>query len=226
MSETPSNGDDQSTVQYQARKDKQCQFCHQAFTSSSLGRHYDLWIKPEKPKAEDGVHNVDEIRRIRGAVTRRQAKNPNGSRRYSTASAATATATPNPTSRRSPAPSEDVTPAAFHSIRPSAPTSPLARKDGAAAIPGFNVHNFAVTGVINNIDRDAAPSTSEHSRQTTTRQAHIPRDILATLQDAKDTNRAAELALREIVGSLRAAKYALPPIILLAVFSSFGYNLV
>ncbi|KAF2124096.1 hypothetical protein P153DRAFT_371405 [Dothidotthia symphoricarpi CBS 119687] len=57
-----------------AAKDKSCPFCGQAFTSSSLGRHLDLYLRPKNPKAPDGIHIVDEIRKIRGGITRRQAK--------------------------------------------------------------------------------------------------------------------------------------------------------
>ncbi|KAF2641028.1 hypothetical protein P280DRAFT_300218 [Massarina eburnea CBS 473.64] len=57
-------------------KDKNCPFCGQAFTSSSLGRHLDLYIRPKNPKPADGVHLVDEIRKIRGGITRRQVKGP------------------------------------------------------------------------------------------------------------------------------------------------------
>lgn len=55
-----------------AAKDKECPYCRQAFTSSSLGRHLDLYIKPRNPKKPDGIHDVEEIRRTRGGVTRRQ----------------------------------------------------------------------------------------------------------------------------------------------------------
>jgi hypothetical protein len=57
-----------------AAKDKNCPFCGQAFTSSSLGRHLDLYIRPKNPKTADGIHLVDEIRKLRGGITRRQAK--------------------------------------------------------------------------------------------------------------------------------------------------------
>ncbi|PVH95047.1 hypothetical protein DM02DRAFT_645556 [Periconia macrospinosa] len=57
-------------------KDKNCPFCGQAFTSSSLGRHLDLYIRPKNPKPSDGLHIVDEIRKIRGGITRRQVKGP------------------------------------------------------------------------------------------------------------------------------------------------------
>ncbi|CAI6331784.1 unnamed protein product [Periconia digitata] len=57
-------------------KDKNCPFCGQAFTSSSLGRHLDLYIRPKNPKPSDGLHIVEEIRKIRGGITRRQVKGP------------------------------------------------------------------------------------------------------------------------------------------------------
>ncbi|KAF1953722.1 hypothetical protein CC80DRAFT_137376 [Byssothecium circinans] len=57
-------------------KDKKCPFCGQSFTSSSLGRHLDLYIRAKNPKPADGVHIVDEIRKIRGGITRRQVKGP------------------------------------------------------------------------------------------------------------------------------------------------------
>jgi hypothetical protein len=60
--------------QLKAAKDKNCPFCGQAFTSSSLGRHLDLYIRPKNPKTADGIHLVDEIRKLRGGITRRQAK--------------------------------------------------------------------------------------------------------------------------------------------------------
>ncbi|RMZ92620.1 hypothetical protein DV736_g171, partial [Chaetothyriales sp. CBS 134916] len=52
-------------------KDKTCQYCHQQFTSSSLGRHLDQFIFKKKP---DGIHNVDEIKALRGGITRRTAR--------------------------------------------------------------------------------------------------------------------------------------------------------
>ncbi|KAI5286330.1 hypothetical protein KEM52_002039 [Ascosphaera acerosa] len=41
------------------------------FTSSALGRHYDQFLFKKKP---DGVHNVDEIRQMRSNITRRTAR--------------------------------------------------------------------------------------------------------------------------------------------------------
>ncbi|KAM7204920.1 hypothetical protein V8F20_003382 [Naviculisporaceae sp. PSN 640] len=55
-----------------APKDKKCPYCKQAFTSSSLGRHLDLFIKEKNPKPPDGVHDVEDIRKTRSAITRRR----------------------------------------------------------------------------------------------------------------------------------------------------------
>ena len=55
-----------------AVKDRACEWCNQLFTSSSLGRHYDSFIK--KAKEPDGVHDVDEIRKLRENITRRTAR--------------------------------------------------------------------------------------------------------------------------------------------------------
>lgn len=76
MGEAESSSTPRSTAepQLKAAKDKNCPFCGQAFTSSSLGRHLDLYIRAKNPKAPDGVHNVDEIQKLRGGITRRQAK--------------------------------------------------------------------------------------------------------------------------------------------------------
>ncbi|KAF2025591.1 hypothetical protein EK21DRAFT_76066 [Setomelanomma holmii] len=60
--------------QVKAAKDKNCPFCGQAFTSSSLGRHLDLYIRSKNPKTADGIHIVEEILKLRGGITRRQAK--------------------------------------------------------------------------------------------------------------------------------------------------------
>lgn len=67
-----SNGDGSIN---KSSKDKACPFCHQPFTSSSLGRHLDLYIKPKNPKPADGIHDVEKIKAMRGGITRRQPRN-------------------------------------------------------------------------------------------------------------------------------------------------------
>ncbi|KAI9829176.1 MAG: hypothetical protein M1832_000199, partial [Thelocarpon impressellum] len=72
---TPGSTGDGTPARAPAPKDKLCPYCGQAFTSSSLGRHLDLYIKEKNAKPPDGVHDVDEIRKSRGGITRRQARN-------------------------------------------------------------------------------------------------------------------------------------------------------
>lgn len=190
-----------------AVKDRNCPYCHQAFTSSSLGRHLDLYIREKNPKAPDGIHDVDEIRRLRGGVTRRQ---PRGSisRRDTSASIGT----PAATSRKSPG-SEGAE---------SAIRSPLSQKEagrtGGALDTKYPLsYSWEATGVINDIPprgeaaRGGADDGAEGSRQVP--QRAISRQMMKQqldarqrVQDTMDTAKAAELALREIVSSLRAAK--------------------
>lgn len=60
-----------SVARHSMPKDRPCRYCGQSFTSSSLGRHLDQFLFKKRP---DGVHDVDEIRRLRGGVTRRMAR--------------------------------------------------------------------------------------------------------------------------------------------------------
>lgn len=52
-------------------KDKACPYCGQKFTSSSLGRHLDQYVSKKKP---DGLHDVEEIKKLRAGITRRSAR--------------------------------------------------------------------------------------------------------------------------------------------------------
>ncbi|RMZ86253.1 hypothetical protein DV737_g69, partial [Chaetothyriales sp. CBS 132003] len=47
-----------NTAKTPAIKDKACQYCHQKFTSSSLGRHLDQFLFKKKP---DGTHNTRDL---------------------------------------------------------------------------------------------------------------------------------------------------------------------
>ncbi|KAJ4152029.1 hypothetical protein NW765_013561 [Fusarium oxysporum] len=49
MPESTPQTADSGTPKAGAPKDKNCPFCGQAFTSSSLGRHLDLYIKEKNP---------------------------------------------------------------------------------------------------------------------------------------------------------------------------------
>ncbi|KAI1124731.1 hypothetical protein F5Y10DRAFT_23136 [Nemania abortiva] len=200
-----------------AVKDRNCPYCGQAFTSSSLGRHLDLYIKEKNPKPPDGVHDVDAIRKMRESITRRQPRGSLARRDNSNPG------TPGSSARKSPAPAPDPV------IRP-----PAIPKEGQFVVDHQTLcypfqPSWEATGVIN----DIPPTTADHggrsgsawealrpraspTRETSARQnsQRVPSraaqkmqlDTKQRLADAMDTARAAELALRELLSSIRAAK--------------------
>lgn len=186
-----SGGEDNGS-KHHSIKDRECQFCHQKFTSSSLGRHLDQFLHKKKP---DGLHNVDEIRRLRGGITRRTARHSskNG---YDESRASNA----------SPAPTQ----------------SPVVDTLNAPPTNGIGVRinemNWHSTGVINDLkDISAIPTTlasaSPVSMPLTTKRnfstyAGIdqPSPRPSNTDTEKDTTiRALELSLREVLDSVRAA---------------------
>ncbi|KAI1175199.1 hypothetical protein F4777DRAFT_579183 [Nemania sp. FL0916] len=207
-----------------AVKDRACPYCGQAFTSSSLGRHLDLYIKEKNPKPPDGVHDVDAIRKMRESITRRQ---PRGSL---TRRDVSNPGTPGSVSRKSPPPAP--APAPDPVLKP-----PAIPKEGQFVVDRQTLcypfqPSWEATGVIN----DIPPATSDHgsgggsgssawesvraraspageaaARQNMQRAPSrvaqkIQLDTKQRLADAMDTARAAELALRELLSSMRAAK--------------------
>lgn len=210
-----------------ASKDRSCPYCGQAFTSSSLGRHLDLYVKQKNPKPPDGIHDVAAIRKMRESITRRQ---PRGSvPRRDTSNPGT----PGSSSRKSPAPTPAPAPAADPVIRP-----PAIPKEGQFVVDRQTVRDpfqpsWEATGVINDIPPAASDrggggtgawesfrARASPARETSARQGpqrapsraaqKIQFDAKQRLADAMDTARAAELALRELLSSMRAAKYAQP----------------
>jgi len=186
-----------------AVKDRKCKFCGQMFTSSSLGRHLDLWIKENNPRPPDGIHDVEEIRKERGAITRRRPKSTGG--RNTSVSIGTPTA-PSIVS-------ED----AERSASSSPTFQQKDKKDLTAEIASkypFKT-NWQITGVMNDLGPAAAGSKEGRSRgterdtQRANAQKHLKQQLNAKqeVKDLKDTANAAKLALREIISSLRAAKY-------------------
>ncbi len=169
-------------------KDRTCPFCHQQFTSSSLGRHLDLYIKERNPKPADDVHNVNEIRKLRGSVTRRQARTSSTKREGSVVSSSKPTPMRD---RRSPS-----APSLYPNI--IQPRVGLVRTT-------FNKPNWHQTGVINDLPplaREEAPSPNKRRRTSVKDDLASRDDVL----DERDRRRAAELALKEVLDSVRAAK--------------------
>lgn len=186
-----------------AAKDRTCPFCNAPFTSSSLGRHLDLYIKDKNPKPPDDVHDIDEIRKLRGNVTRRQARTSSSKREGSTPSSSKPTPIRD---QRSPS-----TPAFYANIN---------HTDSGSLRTTLNRPGWQAAGTINNlphVNREAL--TTYNKKRNPARRASVKED-LTRKQDAleeRDRGRAAELALREVLGSVRAAKY----VIALLVLSSF-----
>lgn len=173
-------------------KDRTCPFCHVQFTSSSLGRHLDLYIKERNPKPPDNIHDVNEIRKLRGSVTRRQARTSSTKREGSAMSSSKPT--PN---RDHQSPS---TPSYYANIN----------QPRGLVKATFNKPNWHQTGVIN----DLPPLTREPSREgaqsPNKRRRTSLKDEVSRTDGAPEEiyrMRAAELALREVLDSVRTAKY-------------------
>jgi hypothetical protein len=221
---TPNSQHEDGSTSNKASKDKSCPFCGQAFTSSSLGRHLDLYIKPRNPKPPDGVHDVEEIKKLRGSITRRQPKaslkpganvNASGWRHDS------GDDTPAPSSVKPPLRADS------RADEGSPLDSPVNYKEGSQVQTSFNTASWHATGVINNLpprgssrNNESAPSAQaqrmndmrrDGSGQKAFRPSH-DYDQMWKLQEDAEVGRAAELALREVLGSLEAAKRKVSPI--------------
>jgi len=191
-----------------ARKDRMCPYCRQPFTSSSLGRHLDLYIKDKNPKAPDGLHDIEQIRKMRRSITRRHARHShvhaNGAAGKHNGSRDTST----PISRR------DAHSPSVASPKPSYHTPPVPQLPHGRASTTFNRLAWQATGVINDLPpRNASAAVSTlHSGGLT------PRDITALDpqrptteirlgdQEERDSGQAAELALRELLQMVHAAR--------------------
>lgn len=186
-----------------APKDKHCPYCGQTFTSSSLGRHLDLYIKNKNPKAPDGLHNVDEIRKLRGSITRRQPRG--GVRRDGSAPRDSQAG-----SKRSCGTSDGDS---IMVLSPGTPTDAFYTGD-STNILGLYASTAGLDSFVNgipdtedgNIGMDTMRSRSNSQRVFNRQMMKSSLDVKQRVQDAIDTAKAAELALREMMGSWRAAK--------------------
>lgn len=181
-----------TTSKAPATKDKDCQYCHQTFTSSSLGRHLDLYIKDKNAKPPDDIHNVEEIRRLRGNVTRRQARTSSGKREGSTPSSSK----PTPfRDQRSP------------SIQGPSAHNKLHHPDGEPIRTYLNKANWQSTGVINDL-----PPIADHTLYSRalspSRRPSVKEEIIhkQNMLEERDRARAAELALKEVLENVKAAR--------------------
>lgn len=174
----------QSTSKPSTVKDRKCQYCNQAFTSSSLGRHLDQFLFKKKP---DGIHDVEEIRRVRSGITRRQAR---------TASS----------KRDSP---ERVT--GKRSSDALSTADPSGRPRDSSARMMFNTPTWHATGVINDLPNPSQTQDTPASARLATSQSRSGSMNLpdygsrGASSSNPDTMRALELALREVLDNIKAA---------------------
>lgn len=212
---TPSQHEGADRSASKTTKDRQCPFCKQAFTSSSLGRHLDLYIKPKNPKPPDGVHKVDEIRKLRGGITRRQPR--------SGARASTSDAGQRYDEEQDDTPTHDTraSPQAEQRKSPVALSSESSRADDRFNNI-FHSTSWQATGVMPNLPPRSASRNGNDEAPTGQAQRiqEMRRNVSGTagnqrserdtesiwkLQEAAEMGRITELALREVLGSLEAA---------------------
>lgn len=191
-SPTPGSGGDSTPARTPAPKDKHCPYCDQLFTSSSLGRHLDLYIKEKNPKPPDGIHDIEEIRKLRGGITRRSARSSSVKRESLTP------AHPKPpsvaSSQRSPSD------ASSHQLHPVAQDKPPFRN--------VNEAGWQHTGMIRDIPSASNDTLSRlDARRDSVRRYNVKSGVehKERVRDALDQGRAAELALREVLDSLKIA---------------------
>lgn len=166
----------------QAVKDRKCQYCNQSFTSSSLGRHLDQFLFKKKP---DGIHDVEEIRRIRSGITRRQARTGSGKRDGS------------PDHAQKKGPSDSF----------AAPDSSAKPREAPVRMM-FNTPTWHATGVINDIPNPSRALDGPRAVPSQTRSGSLQLPDYASrgaTANNPDTMKALELALREVLDNIKAA---------------------
>jgi hypothetical protein len=180
--------------QLKAAKDKSCPFCGQHFTSSSLGRHLDLYIRHKNPKPADGKHVVEEIKKIRGGITRRQTKTP----------IKRELGTPVSNSRQSIAedgasPANAQSPGEDDDSMVESVTSKQAFKD--VVWQPLGAGNGQPSCTLGTKTPDVRRDVSRHTQK-------VDLDQRQKLSEEAETAKATEMALRELLKSVGEAKYA------------------
>lgn len=208
--ETGDEAGSNTQIKSLAVKDKECQYCHQYFTSSSLGRHLDQFISKKKP---DGIHDVDEIKKLRAGITRRTAR---GGKKTDVFAEQARQDVQDKSGRSSPQASHyGATPAFLESLNKSQP--------GARDIR-FNRMGWQSTGVITDpisqqsvAGSGGSPSLANGSFPNTTTLAGTKRSYSLFAADSvgtasNDTIRALELSLREVLDAVNVATRRAAPL--------------
>lgn len=203
---SPGPSEDGSITQrLAAAKDRSCPFCGQPFTSSSLGRHLDTFIRERNPKPADGVHNVTEIRKIRGSITRRHA-------RGSAAKDLIPKKQPmSPTLAQRPLPDGNAV-GHHHIPQPVLPRiepaleAPIFRRTASAEHAArLNQAHWTATGVINNLPpRTGSTPVSRELPPLRAGQGSYPQTSYQEIEERRHTH-ATELALKEVLQAVHDA---------------------
>lgn len=201
------NGTNGSGLPTKAPKDKKCPFCGQAFTSSSLGRHLDLYIKPKNPKPPDGVHDVEKIRSMRGGITRRQPRvSIKGRNEEEQRSESNTPARMSIGGQSWAADAREDSRKSFDE-RDTAVQSPVSHRNGEKVNMIFNRMNWQSTGVINDLPPRQVDGSVSGLSSIAPGQQKVDEESIRRLAEEREIGKAAELALREVLGSVEAARY-------------------
>ena len=186
------------TIKAPAVKNKECPYCHQPFTSSSLGRHLDQYLSKRKA---DGIHNLEEIRRTRGRITRRIPKQ---------GASAGQDREDSHTNNKSPSIAYSTPPVDVDLLN-SIPANGVGTR--------LNEANWHSTGVMNDLPATTPlssapsalmPASTKRSWDTYDTARGDSLGATGDLESEKDTARALELALREVLDRLQAARQEIP----------------
>lgn len=199
-------------------KSHACPFCKLQFTSSSLGRHLDLYIRSANPKQSDDVHDLDKIRTMRGRITRRQPRTSRAKQEIESTSELCDSSVDSPANHDDHSETADVDMQSRDDAAIASPVdgagsgmiSPVNHRANDKISVAFNTANWQATGVINHVSSGAGLSNDGREvpvmpTATTT----VPQPD--HLSDDVDIGRAAQLALREVLQSLESARAQVPP---------------
>lgn len=204
---TPQSSNDADQNGSKIPKDRRCPFCQQPFTSSSLGRHLDLYIKPKNAKPPDGIHNVDEIRRLRGNITRRQSR-VSSVKEGSLAPAGDASPSSASTTAVQPKRYGSVTEHSSSVPRPlpSPKVGSVQDRYEKMFSVKLNRPSWEATGVMNDLPPRQDPKLDARRDVSRHTLLKVDSEQRQRVMEELDTGRAAELALREVLASVRDAK--------------------
>ncbi|KAE9992715.1 hypothetical protein EG327_008145 [Venturia inaequalis] len=203
---TPQSSNDADQNAPKIPKDRRCPFCQQPFTSSSLGRHLDLYIKPKNAKPPDGIHNVEEIRRLRGNITRRQSR-VSSVREPPSAPAGDASPSSAATTSAQPKIYASTTESGNNIPGPSPSPKIGSAQDRYEKLFSVKLNrpSWEATGVMNDLPPRQDPNPDPRKGASRHTLLKVESEQRHRFAEELDTGRAAELALREVLASVRDA---------------------